>query len=459
MYKNLLPRLCVLMISLLSLSQLQAQDGGIQYQYKDFRFPNIDRKALEGSLSLTNGGSLSVVYLPETNAESRGSSFSNNLFLFYSRFRNLEKIQALETLTFNQSFSRNRSLNNSINNPTNLVSGNFRLLPQFQSEYRYYHVPNRFMGYKMNVVTDLGHAFNRNRITQMNSRDSRLAIDVAPGFIFGWGRLEPISDVFLAKFMVDDMKDAGILNQDLTQEELFELGSTMAFVRNQRIFDFRRLRMYELTEIDKWFSQSGLVSNQDFRYFTVLNDNWLYAFRNTRFSGRRTTIGLTPLVQWTDQLGDGSSPKATLGLELSADYQIHKPISQYWQSVFEISGGALFACPGCGDNFPFVISPFASVGQYYGWFPNSRTRVSASGSIVYTPSFQVDQEVLYAENNVMARIGLSADYFVNFQCRINATINYNSSFLDRRNELNSSFDVRRSTNGFQSNLTFSYAFF
>lgn len=458
MYKNLLSALCLLLMCLLSIQSVTAQDVGVDYQYKDFRFPNIDRKALEGSLNMFNSGSLNVDHLDGPNTETSRSAFSNNLLLNYSRFRNLEKIQAFENISFDQSFSTNRINSNSSGSPVSSSNGSFEILPQYQSEYRYYYVPNKFWGYTLNIESEYAHTFSRTQNTaqKLNS----LVVDVRPAFQFGWGRLEPIDDVFLAKFMVDDLKETGILTQDLTQEELFSLGSLMAFVRNQRIFDFRRLRMYELTEIDRWFTESGLVPDQDFRYFTILNDNWMFAFRNTRFSGNRLSFSIGPSVRWNDNnLGDGNSERARIGLNIGANYQVHNPINQYWQSVSEIAGGLIFNCNTCGEGVDNLLFPFVRAGQTYSWYPNSRTRVHAYGFASYSPNFRTGDVNNITSHSVASGLSFSADYFLSFQLRVRAELGYVFRFTDVNSDEVTGIDFTQSSMGFQSNITFLYTFF
>lgn len=457
MYKNLLPFLCLLLMFSLFSRSANAQDSVIQYQYKDFRFPNIDRRALEGNLSLSNNGSLNVNHIPGPNNETSRSSFSNSILLNYSRFRNLEKIQAFENASINQSFATNKTINAVAGNPGLVTNGSFELLPQYQSQYRYYYVPDKFWGYELNIESEYAYRFGRTTTTSQKLHE--LEIDVTPTLLFGWGRLEPIDDVFLAKFMVDDMQEEGIITQDLTQEELFSLGSRMAFVRNQRIFDFRRLRMYELTEIDRWFTESGLVQNQDFRYFTVLNDNWMFAFRNTRFSGKRVTLRIGPSVRWMDNnLGDGIPVRARLGVNAGASYQVHTPINQYWQSISEIAGGFIFQCNDCGENTFNTYFPFIRAGQTYSWYPNSRTRVHANASANYSQFYRIGESQT-TSHSVVSGINLSADYFINFQLRVRAEVGYTYRFTDVSSDEMVGFDFTQSSLGFQSNITFLYTFF
>ncbi|MBK7429109.1 MAG: hypothetical protein IPI60_19835 [Saprospiraceae bacterium] len=385
------------------------------------------------------------------------SRFSNSISGTYSRFRNLEKIQAQQLLSFNSSINLNRFKSES---PAiqDSASGRFLFIPNYNTEYRNYFVPNKFWGFELDLSSTYDYRYNRNEILNTRSSSNNFNIAVAPTLQFGWGRLEPIDDVFLAKFMVDDMKEAGILNQDLTQEELFALGSTMAFVRNQRIFDFRRLRMYELTEIDKWFSGSGLVGNQDFRYFTVLNDNWLYAYRNVRFAGQRTTIGLSPSASWSYRSPQSSLDMvANLGLSLGVTYELHRPLNQHWQSISTLSAGAAVLCAGCEENSEFFPGPNISLSQEYGWFPNSRTRVSGSAFVSYLTRFSLNFSPTAPEKILSTGINFNADYFVNYQFRILANLGYGYS----RQTVDTFFsnDYLIVINGIQGGITFNYTFF
>jgi hypothetical protein len=105
---------------------------------------------------------------------------------------------------------------------------------------------------------------------------------------------------------------------------LFELGQLMAGARTRRIFDARRQRIYELTQIGQWFMDKNLARNGDLPYFTTLSDNWLYSFFNERCAGSRFSIGLSPGVnsfRWHPTMGD---VQTGLNTNLNMEYHLRK---------------------------------------------------------------------------------------------------------------------------------------
>lgn len=396
--------------------QAQAPD----YSYEDFRFPDIDRKALELETSM-NASSTS----PTGTGEHWG--FRNSLTATYSRFRNLEKIQAFEQYSLHERFSARRSQLHQSAPDRRVVhlSGDLNAY----KEYRYYYKPNRFYEYRLTGAANYNYARTDN--LSLNTRDVTQsgAVSAGVGLFTGWGRLEPIDDVFLAKFTLDEMQAAGLITENISQEQLFSLGQRMAFIRNQRIFDFRRQRIYELEQLDDWFKEHTELDETSILFFTTLTDNWLYGFRNTRFSGWRISLGLEPVLLWQRLLGSVNVSNARFDYSLAGIAERHRPINQFWQREYQLSAGVghFFR----ETDIPGVIlrfEPYLQASTGWGWYPNTRTRVSSRGVLNYSPIIDPDNFSPAYVNRFISSLQFDADYFINFQMRLSGFISLDNTF-------------------------------
>lgn len=83
---------------------------------------------------------------------------------------------------------------------------------------------------------------------------------------------------------MNDLLEAGILKAKFSESDLYELAALMANVKNQRVFDFRRATIYQLTELTNWLNSKGI--EQNIKTFTILNDNWTGNFAAQRLNGK-----------------------------------------------------------------------------------------------------------------------------------------------------------------------------
>jgi hypothetical protein len=435
-----------------------AQVSEDDYDYAAFRFPDIDRRALVLNFNLQGSGSTRATSFATPRQTFRGHQFAENLDLEYSRFRNLPRLQALESYFFSNSLFVRTEKQATSNIDLNTFSHGMAV--RTFSQYRYYHQAERYLG--LELQGQVRHEFFRrdNNIIGDRFRRNEVLAELRPQFQYGWGRVEPIDDVFLAKFMVEDMLENGVLSESLSQEQLFALGQRMAFVRNQRIFDARRLRIYELTEIDRWFKEEGLASAGDILYLTTLTDNWLYAFHNTRFAGSRFELGVRPGLFYRYRISrDSESDSRELSLNGSARYERHRPLNQYWQAVSTAEAG-LERFWLRGDQAREDWRPYLLLSQQYGYYPNSRTRLNASVGLRYFYSLDFPEPTRDDRHAVVANLLFGADYFVNYQFVIRGNINANYFWDRSQTALLPPFDVLMENQfNYWASLQFLYTIF
>jgi hypothetical protein len=403
-------------------SPLRAQAP--DYSYNEFRFQGIDRQALE----LETG--LGAWFLRTSSGTSIYNIFHSDLpRASYIRFRNLENKQVSERYGVGAFFGSGQ-LQDRFNNQETRMSF-LQSSAQAYREYRYYYKPNRFFEYRLS-----GQAgFNHNRIdrtqnpNQMVGRSESGEFLGTVGVFTGRGRLEPIDDVFLAKFTLDGMQAAGLITDELSQEQVFSLGQHMARIRNQHAFNFRRQRSYELEQLDAWFREHTDIDPGSSAFLDVLKDNWLYGLQNTRFSGWRISVGLEPELSWQRLIRSGYGGNVHLNYVLGGIAEYHRPINQHWQLEHQASLGVnhLFyssSVPGVDWYF----EPFLRASTGLSWHPNTRTRISSRGVLNYNPL--IDQESFSSTylNRFISSLQLEGEYLLNYRMRASGFISLDNTF-------------------------------
>jgi len=406
-----------------------AQTDSSKVDYSLFRFPDIDRKALDvtGGLEGLTANNTQIA----GTVFSEQASFSQTLALRYSRFINRDNLQGNKSIYFSPYYSSSRSKNTSPG--LNSDNRSYSFIPRIvvESEQRHYFKPNRYIGID-GVVSVAYEEFKSQTLTNDNL-SQQFSYGVSGAFRYGIGRIEPIDDVFLAQFMADDMRANGILNEDLTQDELFELGRIMADARNRRIFDFRRQRIFELTQLSNWFAAKGLGSKDNILFFTTLADNWLYSFFNTRSSGRRFSIGLAPEFSARHNKDNQILPTRTLGLAFVAEYVRARPINQFWQWDQRLALHSGYTDASFPDNSFFRPNSIATntltASASMGWYPSSRTFIRATAALASTYAFSLEpvQPANFPGNAfvIQPSLSLSGSYFLDYRTRIGFNLNTN----------------------------------
>ena len=102
-----------------------------------------------------------------------------------------------------------------------------------------------------------------------------------------------MTDAVSAHFLLQDLQQK--LNTVYTPNQLKEVAQGITTIRNRRYLDTRFGQIDQLTMLDSVLKANGLkqTSDNEITYFTTLNDNWRFAERQGRGTGRRITRLLT----------------------------------------------------------------------------------------------------------------------------------------------------------------------
>jgi hypothetical protein len=140
----------------------------------------------------------------------------------------------------------------------------------------------------------------------------------------GKGRVENVTDVIQAHFILEDLKTKKGVTY--TNAQLERLAHGITFIRNQRYLDPRFRIIDQLSMLDSTLSTIGIAPEKDIKYFTSINDNWLYAQNLSRGTGKRWTYLYTPSI---DIFGDRDKDLRRYSYLYNADSVLSNNSYQY----------------------------------------------------------------------------------------------------------------------------------
>lgn len=440
-------------------------DAQTLYEYKNFRFPEVKVKGLTGTAFLI-GNNNSFEY---DNLKSKVKQFSYNINGNYSFFENTNSKQKIDSWSLTNYFERSLSEKN-LYQPHGLNQQFYIQSSKSQINRKYSHPEFERLGFRQKF-TEIDHnliVYYSKRIYEDDNFKSKTDNISAYGSLplkMGYGRIEPMTDVFLAQFLMDDLLEAGLISEKFTEEQLFDLAQTMSRIKNVRVFDYRRANIYQLTELSRWMERNDIPQN--IQSFTILNDNWTNASIFRRQHGKRISFGVEPWAEYSKINDFDSNIYYGSGIELN--YYIAKPLSQYSQSDISITLSYDFQAGDLKDLARI------STAYNYSYNPNSRTTYAISPKATVLLASLDDT---YFSLN----LPVSVSYFINYRSRISGFIgvryNYNkdnlfyrpirlenTSYMINRYEFLGldPFDNFNVLSGKQlqiyGNLSFNYAFF
>jgi hypothetical protein len=179
-----------------------------------------------------------------------------------------------------------------------------------------------------------------------NSLNSQFSLNVGAGK----GRLEYITDPIMATFLIVDLIEKADI-KGVNSEQIENIAKGITKIRNTRFLDFRFRLIDQIEMLDQVLKDNGITSEKAAKYYTTLNDNWLYATQLQRFSGKRWSFSLNSNLN-TNSLNEENrdfrtslSPYLnnrnvngnTLGNGFDISYENYKQISLKVQKSWGIS--------------------------------------------------------------------------------------------------------------------------
>ncbi|HAH25760.1 MAG TPA: hypothetical protein DCL77_18720 [Prolixibacteraceae bacterium] len=316
---------------------------------------------------------------------------------------------------------------------------------------RYYLKENKFF---IEGLTDLQYYLDNYKTTYTNGSDYQNRtdrLDLSIGLGLGIGRIEKVSDLWQASYILEKLNGQKSLDRDLQQKDIYEFAYLASKLKNKRFFDARLRKIAELQALDSLMHNQGLVKNSDISYFTTLNDYWSYGNFQDRESGKELKVSAKPQYtrQYSKADGDTANISSKTSIISNISFKCAKPINLYWERYFNASVSNETIIEKSGEyynNYPKnSLSGGANFG--YGYFPDSRT--SFSGILGYSGQKLMVQNSTGYEPNVsdqwmnMVYLQLKGNYYISPQLQI--TANFNVNYIDKAyrtiNEIRTSYDL------------------
>ncbi|MCB0647907.1 MAG: hypothetical protein KDC49_14660 [Saprospiraceae bacterium] len=404
-------------------SQLSFENIDIsKFRYADARFRSLDLNLYQAA---------NTNHFDNFNFDnSRNSNFNFNGGLNSYNFRNTRRLQQNSNFGFNF-FSQKTSERSTFDHN---ISLNWRL------ESRHYR-GNKFW----EIAPSIGS----------NSDISNHAtVNLSLGLKRGKGRLEPVDDVYLLRWIAKDLEEEGISTSDWNEETIFDLANKINIINNYRLFDSRRQIKTQLKDASLLIGDQ--LGDQNLNVYATVFDNFTGSIRGNRQEGIRKAFGLRPYY-FRAFRGQRLDPNF-FGLELSADYLQSKNTSLNFQKIREVKVGIDYRSSQnyvSFDNYN-TLSPFISGLLAYDYFPNSRTSIRGQAGVRLGAEYSVlnpSGTANFSGFSYEASMGLSANYFINYQTRLRFSVSFGFNGLTNNGRYEDYFA------GFSNQLTFLHSFY
>ncbi|HOW38980.1 MAG TPA: hypothetical protein PL123_00450 [Bacteroidales bacterium] len=462
--------------------QLSAQYSG--FDLSRYKLPDIKVSRLDMMFDL--GGNMNKARIESWDGDSvraRNNMFGTNINLNYNHFRNTQKYQGIldvRLLGDKTRYSQDNENSNS-ENAYNTMSLNVT------NNSRFYNASRKFIELGPSLTfTRLGEKQKQVQVPGISydisdkKHSLRLSLPVSAGI----GRIEPVEDMRLAIYILEELNKAGRTGSLPDDELLIDLARKISEIKRKRFFDARLRKIEELVELDSFLLASNIISEMDITSFTILNDQWDYASGPSRYAGFSFDAGIDDelFLDRSNELltanGIESEPvKSNSTVFFIGGFsriRYEKPHNLYWQSSANLKvryGMEVHSLPdiqpGNGEQLKYKV--FNAAASYaISYIPDSRSLYSLSMEGSYKDSgsnqyFYLPTPGTYSvsDGNIYVKAGLRMYYYVSPQFRISldsraALYVINSSkTLENQPELT---ELRRSSEN-NLTLTLNYSFF
>lgn len=324
-----------------------------------------------------------------------------------------------------------------------LISG----LKRFYSPMQNYVEINGYVSERLSGNSEKDKYFNQGLISSSSeNRAKNFQNSLNASVFIGKGRIEQVQDARMALYLLEDVASLNRNKRPATDQEVTELAKLITQLKYKRFFDSRLRTIAEITAIDSFMQQKGLVRIPDAAYFTSLNDNWNFSNNPARSSGWRVYAGvqglfgynslhttsklLVPSVNQTENTNTARS----FSYNLVAGFDHEKPISRKWQQSASVQArfgmtnqlSKRIETNAADQNNYNGSTPAASLNATfgYGFYPNSRTWLTTdwylSSQIAkeYTGTSRSDKK--HSLNSFQAYTGpeLHAYYYLSQKLRL-----------------------------------------
>lgn len=459
-------------------------------QYTDFdlskyRLPDIKTNRLDLNFNLNKTGNKSFSQISDLDTtETKQNNLSSSLDFNYYLFRNSEKYQGDLMVDANFSPQINTNSTNELITKSNALYTNFLI----KSKNIFFNQNMSFIELSPHMsFSSINNRYHRDLSlsTFRDDNDAQFTTNISIPVAIGNGRIEPVEDVRLAIYILEELNKVGRISGLPADNVILEMAKEISKIKRSRFFDSRIRKIKELQVVDSFLVANNIISSNDINYFSVLNDQWDFAYGPPRESGFAISSGFDnniafnksyqEIIQNNNVILKGNSNKHIYELGGFLKLRYAKPINLYWQTSASIltSYNLQFTRnPEDKDNQTenFRTNIFRTDLNYSLQFlPNSRTsiKLKIDGSFLNSHGkrtlIQIDPIDYQSKNNQLTLSpGLDIYYYISPQLRIqlNSSIYlYNSKVLQTYEMTYS--DNEQIWNNHHHNISFNliYSFF
>ncbi|RYY00864.1 MAG: hypothetical protein EOO53_20955 [Gammaproteobacteria bacterium] len=402
-----------------------SQDSIFQLKDYKYRTPGYQGLALNVDLS----GSYSNANANNTETGRSNYTALGPISADYFRIQSTDKRFQQTTVSLSTDYSNN----NRKDQQEKYTLKQFSSQAVWKVQTRDYKANQWFLEWGNELRGNIRTASNQSGLFKTNSTQQAASNAFTIGF--GKGRIEWVQDAQMALFILQDLSSQNLLNRLPSSDEAVQFARLITDINNRRVFDSRRRRVYELSRIDSFLKNSGLVTQTDIRHFTTVNDNWAFAIKPFRQSGAAWFARLKPSVSFDRNRTDNKfQPQPSyaenrgwwLAFSPEFGYGAYKPISLKWQRNFSIaisySGSQVYYQQKQASNAGETVSKIEgysggmnlNTAYSIGYFPKTRTQLTAALSLngAYYKNYR----------SASSSLNVSADYFLGYRTYLRGSI-------------------------------------
>ncbi len=400
--KNKFPITCTLIVMII-LSVVISNAQSVDFKLSDYKNPGYLYQVLDLNFQLNS----SLLTYPQKNtsiSSVRNFSLNSGAGANYSKYKNTVQTQQEQYIYFDAGFGSSSYQHKQDNNgpvKSSSISNDEGLslvgINRYYNEKQQYFEANGSLSGRYKGLSTQSEALNADTITTKGESGQKdLALNFTGGLFLGKGRIEQVQDARLAVYILQDLQKLNREKRLATDEDVLALAREITALKYKRFFDNRLRKIAEITAIDAFLQKNNIAGIADAAYFTSLNDNWDFANNPVRNSGKRWFSGLEANYgyQYKNTISQYMVPAANKdeysyrqnngGLFIAAGMDCEKPVNLAWQksSSLKINFGIQSQLEnekevGSTTETTYYISAIPSAkltADYgFGYYPNSRT--------------------------------------------------------------------------------------
>jgi hypothetical protein len=410
-----------------------------QFNLSDYKLPDLKRHALNFDFDL--GGYNDYAKNPSNTPLSydkvSNNQYSGNISINYNSYFNNVKRQSENYLSLylNGDYYQ-------IKLDGEKYQKMKRTSPQiyYQSTNRFYYQPLKFI--ELSPTINFRYAYENyvNFDSDYNNENKNHNLKATIPVKWGTGRIEQVQDARHAIYLYDELNKQNRIRLPENNDGIFELAKHISILKNERFFDSRIRKIYELEAVDSFLLANNYVLERDARYFTTLADFWDYGNTPVRNSGTRFSVAMYPGYYnyfLKDFISFPLEEEVTFNLrvfnmDMGFEFNYEKSLNLKWQNSIDLMGyyGLLYGKLREVFNTDYEKIHVPNVQFYFfhtlGYYPNTRTTVSIRNGLQYLQLFDktdVEKEINgYDCKKFKESVALSVDYYISPKLRLGANV-------------------------------------